>query len=44
MYDSVATILCDPDERLKLVNAARERAKVTVQLRRAYTGEWGFAA
>lgn len=44
MYDTVATILCDPDERLKLVNAARERTKATVQLRRAYTGEWGFAA
>ena len=44
MYDAAATILCDSDERLKLVRAARDRAKVTVQLRRAYTGEWGFAA
>lgn len=38
MYCHVAKLLCDADDRLKLVKAAREGGKVTVQLRAQYTG------
>ena len=38
-YDRVATLLMNQDERLKLVKACRIGDKVTVNLRRTYTGE-----